>query len=251
MRFRLKAFGLHLSGSTTTLTLVLGAFWLLWYRWPGWYLASVLHVVGILVMVDLVLGPTLTFIVASPTKRTAVLARDIAIIVTVQLAALVYGATTLWLGRPLYYTFSADRLELVQGSDLKAEDIAAGQRDNPSLAPFWSSRPRWVWAPLPDDPEEAQKIVAASVTGGTDIIQMPRAYRPWNQGLSELRKKLTTLDEMRYFSRKEKAALKGRMTQLGLSVDQANAMVLWGGTRRVLAVFDLKTLAIQAMLGTD
>jgi hypothetical protein len=251
MRFRLKAFGLHLSGSAAALAIVLGSFWFLWYQWPGWYLASVLHVVGILVMVDLLLGPTLTFTVASPAKRPAVLARDIAIIVTVQLAALVYGAATLWLGRPLYYTFSVDRLELVQGSDLKAEDIAAGRRDNPSLAPFWYSRPRWVWAPLPANPEEAGKIVSGALFGGTDIIQMPRAYRPWAEGLSELRKALTTLDEMRYFSRKEKAALKSRMRRLGLPVDQANAIVLWGGTRRVLAVFDRKTLAIQAMLGSD
>ncbi|HYM43783.1 MAG TPA: hypothetical protein VET46_13560 [Steroidobacteraceae bacterium] len=251
MRFRLKAFGLHLSGSTAGLTLVLSAFWLLWYRWPGWYLAGVLHVVGILVMVDLVLGPTLTLIVASPVKRAAVLARDIAIIVTVQLAALVYGATTLWLGRPLYYTFSADQLELVQGSDLKAEDIAAGRRDNPALAPFWYSRPRWVWAPLPDDPEEAQKIVAGAVTGGTDIIQMPRAYRPWSAGLTELRKNLHTLDEMKFFSRREKASLRSRMIALHMAVDQANAMVLWGGTRRVLVLFDLKTLDIEAMLEVD
>ncbi|HLJ37146.1 MAG TPA: hypothetical protein VKT54_01920 [Steroidobacteraceae bacterium] len=251
MRFRLKAFGLHLSGSAAALTVVLGSFWFVWYQWPGWYLASALHVVGILIMVDLVLGPTLTLTVASPLKRPAVLARDIAIIVTVQLAALVYGAATLWLGRPLYYTFSTDRLELVQGSDLSAEDVAAGQRDNPGLAPFWYSRPRWVWAPLPADAEETEKIVTGAAFGGTDIIQMPRAYRPWDQGLSELRKRLTTLDEMRYFNRKEKAALKGRMTQLGLPVDQANVMVLWGGTRRVLTVFDLKTLAIQAMLGAD
>ena len=251
MRFRLKAFGLHLSGSAAALTVVLGSFWLLWYRWPGWYLASALHVVGILIMVDLVLGPTLTFTVASPSKRPAVLVRDIAIIVTVQLAALLYGATTLWLGRPLYYTFSTDRLELVQRSDLKAEDIAAGQRDNPELAPFWYSRPRWVWAPLPANPEEAGKIVSGALFGGTDIIQMPRAYLPWSVGLTELRKNLHTLDEMRFFSRKEKASLRSRMIERHLPVDQANAMVLWGGTRRVLVIFDPKTLAIEAILGAD
>lgn len=250
MRFRLKAFGLHLSGSAAALTLVLGAFWLLWYRWPGWYLAGVLHVVGILVMVDLVLGPTLTLIVASPSKPRPELARDVAIIVAVQLAALVYGATTLWLGRPLYFTFSADQLELVQGSDLKAEDIAAGRRDNPALAPFWYSRPRWVWAPLPDDPEEAHKIVAAAVTGGTDIIQMPRAYRPWSQGLAQLRKKLKRVDEIK-LNATEKAALTSRMAQLRLPIEEANAMVLWGGTRRVLVLFDLKTLDIEAMLEVD
>jgi len=208
-------------------------------------------VVGILIMVDLVLGPTLTLVVASPRKPRKELARDISVIVTLQLAALVYGATTLWLGRPLYYTFSADRLELVQRSDLKAEDIAAGQRDNPGLAPFWYSRPRWVWAPLPADAEEAQKIVASAVFGGTDIIQMPRAYRPWSAGLTELSKELSAVDKLAYFSPREKEVLKSRMSQLQLPMDQANTMVLWGGSRRLLVVFDLKTLGIAAILAAD
>lgn len=251
MRFRLKAFGLHLSGSAAALTIVLATLWLLWYRWPGWYLAGVLHVVGILLMVDLVLGPSLTLVVASPTKRPAVLARDIAIIVTVQLVALIYGATTLWLGRPLYYTFSVDRLELVQGSDLKAEDVSVAQRDNPALAPFWYSPPRWIWAPLPDDADEARKIVNGAIFGGTDIIQMPRAYRPWSQGLTQLRKKLQRLDDMQFFNAKEKATLRSRLTNLRQPVDQANGMVLWGGSRRVLVIFDLKSLDIAAMLEAD
>ncbi|MGH8267790.1 MAG: TfpX/TfpZ family type IV pilin accessory protein, partial [Steroidobacteraceae bacterium] len=106
MKFRLKAFGLHLSGSASALTLVLSTLYLGWYRWPGWYLTSVLHVAAILVVVDVVLGPTLTLIVANPGKRRRALARDIAVIVTLQLAALAYGGVTLWLGRPLYYTFS-------------------------------------------------------------------------------------------------------------------------------------------------
>jgi hypothetical protein len=251
MRFRLKAFGLHLTGSATALTLVLGTFWLCWYRWPGWYLASVLHVVGIVVMVDLVLGPTLTLIVANPGKRRAVLARDIAVIVTAQLIALGYGSATLWSGRPLYYTFSANRLELVQASDLKAEDIRVARRENPGLAPWWYSRPRWIWAPLPKDPQEAEKIAIGTVLGGSDVIQMPRYFRPWEQGLPELRKQLARVDEMRYFSPAEKRTLERRITQLGLPAGEANAMVMWGGTRRVLAVFDLKTHTLRALLKAD
>jgi hypothetical protein len=248
MRFRLTAFGLHLSGSAIALTLVLGTFWLAWYQWPGWYLASALHVVGILVMVDLVLGPTLTLIVANPAKPRRELARDIGIIVTVQLAALIYGATTLWFGRPLYYTFSVDRLEIVQASDLKAEDIATAQRENPALAPFWYSLPRWIWAPLPSNSEEAQKIVGGALFGGADVIQMPRYFRPWEQGLAELQQRLQKLDELKNFNPAEKQSLKKRMTRLGLPVDQANTMVMWGGSRRVLAVFDLRTRAVRALL---
>jgi hypothetical protein len=248
MRFRLQAFGLHLAGSATALTLVLGALWLGWYRWPGWYLASALHVVGIVVMVDLVLGPTLTLIVANPGKRRAELARDITIIVAVQLSALIYGGVTLWEGRPLYYTFSVDRLELVQASDLKTADIAAGRRENAALAPWWYSRPRWIWVPLPENREEAQKIAAGTLLGGADVIQMPRYFRPWEQGLPELRKHLQKLDEMPYFSPAEKRALERRITQLGLRADQANTMVMWGGSRRLLAVFDSRTLAVRALL---
>jgi hypothetical protein len=251
MRFRLQAFGLHLAGSASALTLVLGAMWLGWYRWPGWYLASALHIVGIVVLVDLVLGPTLTLIVANPGKRRAALARDISIIVSVQLIALVYGAITLWGGRPLYYTFSVDRLELVQASDLKADDIAAGRRENPTLAPYWNSLPRWIWAPLPENPQEAEQIATGAVLGGADIIQMPRYFRPWEQGLPELRKRLQTVDAMKYFTRAEKKSLKSRITQRGLPADQANTMVMWGGSRRVLAVFDLETLAIRALIRAD
>ena len=251
MRFRLAAFGLHVSGSALALTLVLGALWLGWYRWPGWYLASALHIVGIVVMVDLVLGPTLTLIVANPAKRRAELARDIAIIVTVQLIALVYGGVTLWRGRPLYYTFSVDRLELVQASDLKADDIEAGRRENPALAPYWYSRPRWIWAPLPDNPEEARKIATGAALGGIDVIQMPRYFRTWERGLPELRQRLAKIDDFRYFSPAEKSALKGRLAQLGLPADQPDAMVMWGGTRRVLAVFDAGTLTLRALIRAD
>jgi hypothetical protein len=249
MRFRLAAFGLHLTGSAVALTAVLGTLWLGWYRWPGWYLASALQVAGILVMVDLVLGPTLTLVVAGPAKPRRELARDIGIIVTVQLAALIYGATTLWLGRPLYYTFSVDRLEIVQGSDLKADEITRAQRENPALAPFWYSRPRWIWAPLPANSEEAQKIVNGALVGGADIIQMPRYFRPWSEGLGDLRRRLKALDQMKDFAPAEKRRLEAELTRRGLPAAQANAMVLWGGSRRVLVVFDLATMEARAMLG--
>ena len=131
MQFRFKAFGLHLLGSACALTLVLGGMYLGWYRWPGWYLSSVLHIVGIVLMVDLAIGPTLTLVVANPGKPRRSLARDIGIIVAVQLVALGYGTVTLWMGRPLYYAFSVDCLQLIQASDLQSDEIVLGQRQNP------------------------------------------------------------------------------------------------------------------------
>jgi hypothetical protein len=251
MRFRLRAFALHLTASGTVLTLVLGSLWLGWYQWPGWYLARALQVVGIVVMVDVVLGPTLTLIVANPGKPRTVLARDIAIIVAVQLLALGYGTVTLWGGRPLYYAFSVNDLELVQASDLRSDDVDLARRENPALAPHWYSRARWIWAPLPENTDAAQKIVTGTLFGGSDVVEMPRYFRPWAQGLPELRKQLTKLDDMRYFSPAEKRTLKNRIAQLGLPADAANTIVMWGGSRRLLGVFDLRTLELRALIRAD
>jgi hypothetical protein len=248
MRFRLKAFGLHLSASVTVLTLILGALYLGWYRWPGWYLTGVLHVVVILGIVDLALGPTLTLIVANPRKPRRTLARDIAAIVIVQLAALIYGAATLWLGRPLYYTFSVDRLQIVQASDFEAKEIALGRAQNPALTPHWYSRPRWIWAPLPEDPEEAAKIAEGTLFGGQDVVQMPRYFRSWQQGLPKLRERLARVDDMKELSRAERQTLRTRMSRLGLATDQRNSLLMWGDVRRVLVVFDPGTLRIRAIL---
>jgi hypothetical protein len=252
MQFRLRAFALHLVGSSGALTLILGGLYLGWYRWPGWYLLSALHVVGIVVLVDLVIGPTLTLIVANPRKPRRILARDIAMIVTVQLAALGYGAVTLWNGRPLYYTFSADRLEIVSASDIEADEAVSARRGNPALAPHWYSLPRWIWAPLPDNPDEAMRIVNdASFGSGKDIIDMPRYFKPWEAGLPKLRDRLTRLDEMKYLSKKEKESLHARLLAEGLTLDQRNSLIVWGGTRHLVAVFDPATMRLRAFLKPD
>jgi len=141
MRFRFKAFGLHLLGSTVALTLILGTLYLGWYRWPGWYLADVSHVVVVMAGVDIVVGPLLTLIIARATKPRRELVRDVSMIVAVQLFALIYGTVSLWNGRPLYYAFSVNVLQMVQAYDVDAQELALA-RQNAELVPHWYSVPR-------------------------------------------------------------------------------------------------------------
>jgi hypothetical protein len=248
MRFRLKAFSLHLLSSATVLTLILGSLYLGWYRWPGWHLTDVKTVVFVMVCVDVVLGPTLTFIVASKNKPRRVLTRDIGIIVVVQLCALIYGSVSLWSGRPLYYAFSENVLQLVQAYDIDAAEAEAGRLQNPGLAPHWYSRPRWIWAPLPQNAEESEKIVASAVTGGDDVVSMPKYFKPWEDGLPSLRGQLKKVDSVAYFAKSEKTRLKQRMKAAGLPDDQSNTMALTGRGHPLLAVFDPVTLKITATL---
>lgn len=248
MHFRLKAFGFHLLASATVLALTLGTLYLGWYYWPGWYLAAVPPVVAVMVAVDVVLGPTLTLIIANPRKPRRELARDVGIIVAVQLVAFVYGATTLWNGRPLYYAYSENCLSVVQAQDIEPGQLKQARRQDLPLAPRWYSRPRWIYAPLPSDAKEAGKIVTSALTGGYDVIAMPGYYRPWSEGLGDLKGQLRKVDDIKFFSGAEKGRLKAKMRRAGLDADRPIGIALTGRSRPLLVVVDPASLRITALL---
>lgn len=246
MRFRFKAFAWHLFGSASALSVTLGLMYLGWYHWPGWYLADMPTVLAIMVGVDVVLGPLLTFIIADPAKARRALARDVGCIVLVQLVAFTYGTITLWNGRPLFYVFSVNCLSVVQAQDLDRASEASARKS--ALAPHWYSLPRWIWAPLPSDSEEAANIVQSAVQGGYDVTARPAYFRPWASGATELRSQLKRVDDIKFFSLKEKEVLKARMTAMGLAPDRADTIPLTGRKRPLLVVFDPSNLRLLAYI---
>ncbi len=250
MRFRLKALVLHLLASTVALSSILGTLYFGWHRWPGWHLADVAHVVMVMAGVDIVIGPLLTFVIARSSKPRRELTRDIAMIVVVQLSALIYGAVSLWHGRPLYYAFSENVLQLVQAYDIDADEVALARQQRTELAPHWYSLPRWIWAPLPQDPRAREKIVTSAIGGGDDVISMPRYFKPWEQGLPALRTQLKKVDNVGYFSAADKKVLKEHMRAAGFSTDQLNSIPLTGRGYPLLAVFDPASLKITAIFKT-
>jgi hypothetical protein len=247
MHFRLKLFSYHLLSSAAILTLILGSLYFGWYRWPGWYLTDVTRVVFVMVCVDVVLGPTLTLIIANQKKSRRELTRDIAIIVAVQLCALTYGSAQLWKGRPLYYAFSESVLQLVQAYDIDDNEAKLGREQNPGLAPHWYSLPRWIWAPLPEDPAQRQKIFTAAISGGDDVISMPRYFKRWEDGLTSLRAQLKKVDNVAYFAPSEKRKLKEKMKAAGMADDQLDTIPLTGRGHPLLAVIDPASLKIAAV----
>jgi hypothetical protein len=251
LSFRARAFGFHLLGSACVLLLVTGALYLGWYRWPAWYLLDLMAVVGMMAAVDLVLGPLLTFAIANPAKPRRELARDVSVIVVVQLAALIYAVHVLWVGRPLYYTFSADRLEIVRAFEIESADWKLGQELNPDLAPHWYSLPRWVWARMPDDAKLADEIMQSAIGGGPDIVDLPRYFRPWNEGLPELRRQLRPINSLRGLAISSKTRAAAHARELKLPDADTNAMLMTGRTGWLVALFDPQSMRMLALVKTE
>ena len=127
-----------------------------------------------------------------------------------------------------------------------------GRRLNPELAPHWYSRPRWVWAPLPQDAAEGQKIIDSALGGGADVVQMPRYFHSWQAGLPELRAHLLSVDQQRDIRlARRKPVLKQRVSALGLAPDRPNTLLMTGRGWPLLAIFDPDTLRMRALLLTD
>jgi hypothetical protein len=251
MRFRFKAFGLHLLCSASLMAFVLSGLYFGWYRWPGWYLAGALKIALIMAGIDVVLGPLLTLVIANPGKPRRELARDIGIIVAVQLVAAGYGTTTLWSGRPLYYTYSERYLQMVQAGDLDPQQIELGRKLNPNLAPHWYSLPRWVYVPLPKDAKLANQIVSESIGGGDDVIDLPRYYRPWEEGLADLHAHLQTLDKLGELDKADRQVAAAQMQQIGFAPDRPVVAPMIGKGRPLVAVVDPASTKIVKLIQVD
>jgi hypothetical protein len=144
-REKLTATALHFALSAAAagvlLLFVMGA----WY--PHFFFATDGGWQGlrIVLVVNLVLGPALTFVVFRRGKRG--LGLDLSVIATLQLVALLAGARILEQERPIALVFSQERF-----FSLSAGDYLDAGRDVPDLSTIPGPTPKRVAVQLPDDP---------------------------------------------------------------------------------------------------
>src|SRR5512137_2835497 len=118
---RWKAASIHFGISVVIATALFAAMLLVWYPHPYFHAAGGQKLLLLLIGVDVVIGPLLTLIVFDPRKKN--LKMDLAVIVALQLAALVYGATIMFNARPVFVAFAGDRFELVEANAIAAADL--------------------------------------------------------------------------------------------------------------------------------
>jgi len=128
---KLKAFVIHLAIS---LVLVLAAYFLiqlLWYPAPLFKATDAGKIFIMILLVDLILGPLLTFIIYKKNKKTLVM--DLSVIAMLQVGALFYGLYSIYESRPVWIAYVADRFELVRVNDI----IDGGEQtyNSPKLGP--------------------------------------------------------------------------------------------------------------------
>ncbi len=200
---RLRAAGWHMAISALLGVLCAWLIFRHWYPWPFASLAGGMGLIVLLLTVDIVLGPVLTMVVASPGKKSRVFARDLFVIATIQLLALCYGLMTVIQARPVYLVHEVDRFNLVTAADVDSADLAQASPAFRTLP--WSGVT--VIGLRPVDGADAVRSVQMALAG-KDLSLRPELWEPLNERhLQQMRQRAIPLDKIRAARPAEWAAL--------------------------------------------
>lgn len=177
MPTRRRAAILHLlfsAGATLVASLVV---FLVWFPPPFAQIAGGFQLFLLVVSVDVVIGPALTAVVASPGKSRREFVFDVAVIVVVQCAALGYGAYTMALARPVALVHEVDLFRLVSAADLEASSLAKSQPQFQILS--WRG-PRLIVAVKPERLDEQLRSIELSLAG-VQLAMLPEYWRDYDK----------------------------------------------------------------------
>ena len=186
------AAAIHLGLSACAVGLLATLMFLRWYPPPFFMFDGGWQVLRLIILVDVVLGPLLTFIVFNRAKKE--LKRDLGLIVALQLAAFAYGACIMHAHRPAFMVYAERSFYSVSWRDIAraTPDLAV-----PAALAASARGPVPVVAELPSDRQERARLFAAMAAGGPAITHYGALYRKVDSLIFErIAREAANIDEM-------------------------------------------------------
>ena len=162
---RWSAAGFHLAVSILIGIVFVAGLRGLWFPGPLFEESGAAGLLTILVPVDVLLGPLLTFLVFKPNKPS--LRFDLTVIALLQAVALSYGAWVIAEARPVYVVFFGNQLHVVRSTDVA--------ENRPWEAPL--SGPLWVAIPSSGAVDSELTNMMALIAGKTVTVLDTTKYR--------------------------------------------------------------------------
>lgn len=181
---RPRASAIHLAFSAILAAICAALVFLLWYPAPYGAMSGVSGVFLMMLGVDVVLGPLVTWVVFNPAKPRAELLRDLAVVVLVQLAALSYGMWTVFAGRPVHAVFEYDRIRMVHANEIPEEFL---RQVPPGIEAFPLTGPTLLaLRPFKNNGEQMSAVFAA--LNGVQMSARPELWMPYSHAVPEILK---------------------------------------------------------------
>jgi hypothetical protein len=246
---RIYACGWHLLFSACVASFAAIMVFLVWY--PEWLAAAsgVTDIFLLLLVVDVILGPSITLIVFNRQKKE--LKRDITIIIAVQMAALLYGLYAMFIARPVYIAFTLERFDVVYANDISRESLSKAVHPEYRRLPVFG--PRLIAAPLPDDLKIREEIVMEAVAGtGEDVQHMPEYYVPYSDKVADILKSAKPLRTLKLKHPTKNALIAAAVKKTTLTEERLVYLPLRGRTSSDwVLLLDVKNANVVGFAGVD
>lgn len=179
---RTTAAAVHLGLSGLVAAMAAWLVFRIWYPHPYNQISGGRDLFTLIVAVDLVLGPLLTFAVYNVAKRRRELLFDILVIATLQAGALGYGLWTVFQARPVYLVHEVDRFQVVTAADIDATELKDALPELQAL-PKW--RVRTIGVRKAKDSQEMMASIEQAMAG-RDVSLRPDWWVPMGPAQFEI-----------------------------------------------------------------
>lgn len=179
---KLKALATHIAISLLLVGIALALMLLHWFPPPLFSTDGGGAGLKLLLLVDLVLGPLLTFVVFNPQKTRRHIALDLGVIAALQLAAYGAGLWSIHSVRVQAVAFHEGVFHAVAASDFKQQEI-----DPASWDALGSQAPYLVAVRPAANAEESKGVTAYAITTGLAPQQLQFLYQPLSAAAAPLR----------------------------------------------------------------
>ena len=242
MKNRFYAFLIHLllSGLVAVATVTLVFF--VWYPEPLDKAIGVTDIFLLVLAVDITMGPIMTFVVYQKGKPS--LKFDLFVIVVMQVAALTYGMSTVFAGRPAFIVFNKDRFDTVRPIDMDTASTEKAELAGNKNAQVSWFHPRWVAAVESTDRKRAEEILFSAVDGGADWPQLPELFVPLEQVKKRMLEKAKPLSALSHLNKNDPALS-------NLQLDHIKFLPLRSKVRDMTVLIDGDSAAVIKIIDID
>jgi hypothetical protein len=227
---RFAAFFTHLFISAVVVGIFLAVTFFVWYPAPYFEVDGANSVIGILAMVDVFLGPILTFIVFKSGKPRLKL--DLGMIAAVQLTAFVYGAHVIFTERPGYVVHLVDSFLVVPTS---AVDFS--ESSYPELEVGLFTGPTLTYLRYRKEGESFEQVLARISAAG-DISTKAEFYEPYENGVEDILAQAMPASRILEKSEKDAAVLQKWLREHNLDVSMLMYARLTGKNKAMAMLLD-------------
>lgn len=213
-RFRASLF--HLAISLGIASLVALMMFTLWYPYPYRDTSGGRELFLIVVAVDVILGPLITFAIFDRTKARAVLVRDLAVVGCIQLVALSYGLWIVSAARPVHLVFEFDRFRAVHAVEVPAEmldQVPAGVHAMPLTGPT-------VLAVRPFRDNREKLSVTLAALNGLPLGARPDLWQTYAQARERVLAAARPVSELRQRFPQQDAEIEAAVARSGRPVEK-------------------------------